>query len=340
MIGSSFMIFFLMVAALAAEPRSSRGGCQASGCHDEVSKARLLHGPLKAGECAVCHFETSLDRPKNFSDKSTAHKKLVRFQGATVNSTCLTCHDVIKESFEELKAPHRRIGEKACTECHDPHGSSKPKLLHDDVLTSKCFTCHETLKHETAGVNVPHEPFRDEKSCLNCHDFHEVRHPRLLNFKPERMCGKCHSELTGSRPVLHKPVRDGKCVDCHLPHGGKLGGLLKARNSVAFYSNFNISNYQLCFSCHRPELAGRFRNGSENLHYLHLKREKKGYSCATCHEVHASHQQHLIRDSFIFQGVEVPIRFNKTPTGGTCTTSCHGLKRYDRERAVVNAPGR
>ena len=73
-----------------------------------------------------------------------------------------------------------------------------------------------------------------------------------------------------------------------------------------------------------------------NLHYLHVNRDKKGRTCRACHETHASNAEKHIRDSVPFGkgGWELPIGFEKTASGGSCSPGCHKPIGYDRDRAV------
>jgi len=78
-----------------------------------------------------------------------------------------------------------------------------------------------------------------------------------------------------------------------------------------------------------------FRNGKRNLHYLHVTR-RKGRTCISCHDVHATNQEQLIRSSTPFgpSNFHIQIVFVKTATGGTCRKSCHVSKGYDREKPL------
>src|SRR3972149_11790179 len=54
------------------------------------------------------------------------------------------------------------------------------------------------------------------------------------------LCLECHSKAASLRekPVVHSPVKEGKCTACHNPHASKYSGLLADSDST------------LCFNCH------------------------------------------------------------------------------------------
>jgi hypothetical protein len=109
-----------------------------------------------------------------------------------------------------------------------------------------------------------------------------------------------------------------------------------------FYAPFDKKNYDLCFNCHPDTLVldektktlTDFRNGDSNLHYLHVNKDRRGRTCRACHQTHGSNQPKHIRESVPYGAWELPIGFDKTETGGTCTPGCHVRKDYDRVKAV------
>lgn len=73
----------------------------------------------------------------------------------------------------------------------------------------------------------------------------------------------------------------------------------------------------------------QFRNGNLNLHFRHVNRSK-GRTCAACHTPHGGRQKKLVREEFGFGSTVLPLRYDRTETGGTCATACHGPVTYDR----------
>ena len=146
------------------------------------------------------------------------------------------------------------------------------------------------------------------------------------------------AKLLQNNSDWHGPIKEGDCSGCHNPHGSSNMRLLKFYYPEEFYKAFKVDNYQLCFQCHEEQNVldpnsthTNFRDGTRNLHYLHVNREK-GRTCRACHQVHASTHSFHIRDSVPFgsSGWELPINFTATKTGGSCTPGCHKHKEYRR----------
>ena len=79
-----------------------------------------------------------------------------------------------------------------------------------------------------------------------------------------------------------------------------------------------------------------FRNGDKNLHYVHVNKNPKGRTSRACHEVHAGKQANHIRERVPFGKLSYPIRYTKTPNGGSCIVGCHVKRGYDRVNPVKN----
>ena len=84
----------------------------------------------------------------------------------------------------------------------------------------------------------------------------------------------------------------------------------------------------------------KFRNGDENLHYVHVNKDERGRTCRACHEVHASKQTHQIRDAVPYghTGYMLKINFTQTPTGGICAKTCHVTRSYTNSVAALVPP--
>lgn len=111
------------------------GTCET--CHGEkvaaVDSAAYPHAV--ASECATCHSPHSSDRQHLLKDD--------------VNELCSGCHDGFQLNHPVGRHPvrYRTVAstgaEISCASCHNPHGSSHPKLL---VASNKaaeiCAQCH------------------------------------------------------------------------------------------------------------------------------------------------------------------------------------------------------
>jgi len=137
-------------------------------------------------------------------------------------------------------------------------------------------------------------------------------------------------------------VSDSSCRSCHLPHDSKYRKLLFVDYQPAPIGAYDPAEYALCFSCHEERIVREryvdkqtdFRNGTLNLHYLHVNRDNSGCACRVCHEEHASSQAKLIREKAPYGNWEIPTKFTKHTTGGSCLTGCHKGYAYDRVNPV------
>lgn len=139
-------------------------------CHfDKRAQTRKFsRHPVKEGKvvCSDCH------NPHG----SFARAQLVK---NTVNETCYQCHAELRGPFLWEHAP---VSDD-CTLCHDPHGSSQPRML--KVRTPYlCQQCHSEAQHPStlySGTGLPIVNPGSRllaKGCLNCHPkVHGTNHP-------------------------------------------------------------------------------------------------------------------------------------------------------------------
>ncbi len=207
-----------------------------------------------------------------------------------------------------------------------------------------------------------HGALDGKDACLECHDPHAASRSNLLAKTPSKSCFSCHSQvikvsdtkeipdikdLISKSKHVHEPVKKGECQECHDGHGSVYGDLLVQNFSTEFYQTYSNQRYKLCFKCHDQELVASkrttktaFRNGDNNLHYVHVNRVK-GRSCGVCHESHGSEQEKLMKSSTPFgpSGWPLTIEFRKTAKGGSCASACHADKAYDRTAIPAKGKG-
>jgi DmsE family decaheme c-type cytochrome len=144
-------------------------------CHEGGNRMHWASSQHASAElaCTSCHqVHTQHDKVR---DKTT--------QG----EVCFDCHK--QQRAESMRASHHPIkeGKVACSNCHNPHGSTGPKLLAKNTVVETCYTCHA----EKRGPFLwEHPPAGD--NCLNCHSPHGSNHPTLLKAKPPFLCQQCH----------------------------------------------------------------------------------------------------------------------------------------------------
>lgn len=317
-------------------------------CHDDVVGTKSnVHGPVAAGACGACH-----------SPHTSAYPNLLAHEGSEM---CLQCHVSTEALIKTARVVHGPVATD-CLACHEAHASDHEMILKDDTK-ALCESCHEAIRHTTATATTQHGAITTKRSCLNCHEAHASDYPRILRGEMRGLCFECHNEeieLPDGRKLanieavlaagksLHGPVAENNCAACHQIHGGSLFRLLVEEYPREFYAPFSEKNYALCFKCHDVQLVRDekttaltdFRNGDTNLHFQHVNKKKKGRTCRACHETHAGQKDKHIRESVPFGrgGWELPIRYEKTETGGRCSPGCHKPYAYDRANPVVNPP--
>lgn len=310
------------------------------GCHDSAPfRQRFTHGPVAVGSCTRCH-----------DPHEAAEKALLK---DTSRDLCLKCHVSFQQSLKTSPVVHPPVRSDPCTSCHDPHGSSVNSFLRKK-MPDICVECHAELGKKMAGVKVPHKPLQQEAGCGNCHSTHFAEGKGLLAAAQKEVCLSCHGtgnlgtpplkniakELEGKK-YLHGPIRKGECTACHDPHGSNNFRMLRGGYPAELYATYTPGLYDGCLLCHQKNMLRyadttiytNFRNGNRNLHFVHVVGKKKGRSCRSCHEPHASNGEKLIsKEGVNFGNWKIPINFQITATGGGCAPGCHRQYKYDREK--------
>jgi len=305
------------------------------------------HAPFDSGDCSICHQGGDTQKPGPVKNVN--------------NELCLGCHDDFHQTLTR-KFSHPPA-QKNCLNCHNPHNSAQQHLLLEEP-TKLCLGCHNQMKMAVSQAKVKHAALTQGDKCLNCHNAHGANVEHLLQQLPMQLCLTCHGkddavdhagkkltnmkQLLADNPNHHAPVAAEDCSACHKTHGGSNFRLLTNDYPASFYSPYDAKNYALCFSCHeekvftaaQTEELTQFRDGSRNLHYLHVNKTEMGRSCRACHEVHASQQDHHIRDSVPYgsKGWMLKVNFVKSPTGGSCSRTCHATKTYNNTRTSAAEP--
>lgn len=182
-------------------------------CHQNDAKRSHWEGSLHQARdvaCTSCH------------QIHTAHDK-VRDK-LTQPEVCFTCH---KEQRSQInKVSHHPIpeGKMGCSDCHNPHGSTGPKLLVRDSVVQTCYTCHM----EKRGPFLwNHQPVTDD--CTICHNPHGTTTANLLKSRPPFLCQQCHEATS---------------------HRGNIPGLTGPSNSSTAAGGRQITNARACLNCH------------------------------------------------------------------------------------------
>lgn len=313
-------------------------------CHDKkLAAGKFVHSPLAAGDCSMCHNPHQADAPK-----------LLNAQG---NDVCFLCHTDKAETFKAKRFMHSPVKD-SCVNCHSPHSGDYKYNFSVEGSRELCFQCHSDKKDWVAGVKTKHKGLDTERRCLACHDPHTSDFVKQLVKEPVDTCFLCHDrayETQNGRIVNmkeyltknkdhHGPILQNDCSGCHNPHGSDNFRILRKFFPPAFYAPFDLKNYELCFTCHEKTLVldektttlTGFRNGEQNLHYVHVNKDVKGRTCRACHEAHATNNPKHIRDAVPFGTWALPVGFKKNAEGGSCQPGCHQRFEYSRTKAVKN----
>jgi predicted CXXCH cytochrome family protein len=239
---------------------------------------------------------------------------------------------------------------------------AEDKVLKIDSSAS-CVTasCHAN----TGRKKSVHKVGVDGALCILCHEIAVEGEHRFKKISEDTrvLCAKCHSQefktppgIKGEPPKVisadkdltqHAPFAEGKCTTCHDAHESNYYNHLKKEYPESFYVYFAARAFDLCFNgdCHkglnnafvipRTLTETKFRNGNLNLHFRHVNKVK-GRSCSVCHDPHFSIAPRLIRETFEFGKRNLTLHYEKTETGGKCSTTCHKVMQYDRYDPVPN----
>jgi DmsE family decaheme c-type cytochrome len=156
----------------------------------------------------------------------------------TQPEVCFACHKTERAQTHRFSTHPIDAGKMACSDCHNPHGSTGPKLLAKNSVNETCYTCHA----EKRGPFLwEHSPVVDD--CTNCHTPHGSTNSPLLKARVPWLCQECHSgdhgaqlnsganlqagnvtTVNGVNPLANAAARAQTtaraCLNCHvLVHG-------------------------------------------------------------------------------------------------------------------------
>ncbi len=261
-------------------------------CHTALSDTTVAvkeHSPFMQRNCRGCHVEHSGALPGLLvSDEHTL---------------CAKCHEPAQTAKSHADKGIVTNG-LVCSDCHDPHRSSQPALIgenvHEPVSAGTCDACHTgdpvppspigaadstwdgcSGCHEDIGAKLamanPHAPAAMGE-CFQCHSAHKSDRAALLKGGAAELCQTCHENMTAATLAksasVHRPVMEGQCAACHDSHGSNEKALLIKSGDA------------LCTTCHNTE---KFTQS----HHLQVA----GVACADCHLPHASSEPSLLKES-------------------------------------------
>jgi len=264
---------------------------------------------------SACHAH---DQLKQFFDASTMGAQLREDSGMPLVD-CETCHGpgslAIEGLTRELVEENARNGIK--TAC-DYKKLVDLKNLPAPAQSLVCTNCHSAnatfnLHNWNAGAHA-----LNDVSCFDCHDVHHSPDLKVTPRESVELCLKCHQTIQMDFSLeSHHPVPEGRvfCIDCHDPHGG-FSGLLLRKDTIK----------ETCVQCH-PDKKGPFlyehADVMEDCHNCHtphgsinpdLLQAREPFLCLQCHEGHS-----------INQWSGIPSTPESASTYFTRCTDCHSM---------------
>jgi DmsE family decaheme c-type cytochrome len=105
----------------------------------------------------------------------------------TQTATCFACHKEQRADVHKISNHPIALGKVVCSDCHNPHGSTGPKLMAKNSINDTCYTCHAEKR---GPFLFEHRPAVED--CTNCHTPHGSNIAPLLKTRPPMMCQQCH----------------------------------------------------------------------------------------------------------------------------------------------------
>jgi len=190
--------------------------CHKGGMRKDWDGAQHQANGVACNDCHVVH------RPKDkVRDKQTQ------------TEVCFACHKDQRADTKKISHHPIEEGKVVCSDCHNPHGSTGPKMLKKNTVTETCFQCHA----EKRGPMLwEHQPVTED--CTNCHTPHGSNITPLLKSRAPFLCDECHDGP-------HNSVK---------PYAGAVGGLqsgLTSTTPLTTAPNPSTSAVgRACLNCH------------------------------------------------------------------------------------------
>ena len=160
----------------ASDDKARAGSCLS--CHEGGNRTHWDGGQhqMNGVACNDCH---QVHRPKD--------RMLVK---ETQPETCYGCHKKQRAETHRISTHPIDTGKVVCSDCHNPHGSTGPKLVKKNTVNETCFSCHA----EKRGPFLwQHASANDD--CTNCHTPHGSTVAPLLKARGPWLCQQCHGNL-------------------------------------------------------------------------------------------------------------------------------------------------
>jgi DmsE family decaheme c-type cytochrome len=192
----------------------------------------------QTGACLTCHrsgLRTHWDGSQHQANDvvcancHTVHAAKDPVLGkATQPTVCFACHKEQRAQIHQISTHPLAAGKMACSDCHNPHGSTGPKLLKMNSVNETCFTCHADKR---GPFLWEHQPVTED--CTNCHTPHGSNITPLLKARAPFLCDDCHNGPHNSQ----------------APYGTGVAGLQGGGYPAGGNPNSNAVG-RSCMNCH------------------------------------------------------------------------------------------
>jgi DmsE family decaheme c-type cytochrome len=202
-----------------------------SSAEDQTSTCLTCH---KSGNRAYWSGSTHQYRDLVCSNCHAIHAPQDRvLTKITQPEVCYACHKTQRAQTHMISTHPILVGKVTCSDCHNAHGSTAPKLMIKDTINETCYTCHA----EKRGPFLwEHSSVVDD--CTNCHTPHGSTKPALLKARVPWLCQQCHSGDHGAA------VNSG----ANLPSGNAT--TVNGQQPLGNQSPRAQTNARACLNCH------------------------------------------------------------------------------------------
>jgi DmsE family decaheme c-type cytochrome len=201
-------------------PSEARNG-QCLSCHEGGLRAHWT-GSQHQSQGVACNSCHTVHSP---NDKVLAK--------ITQPDVCFTCHKSQRAETHLFSKHPILAGKTSCSDCHNPHGSTGPKLLVMDSINETCYTCHA----EKRGPFLwEHSPVFD--NCSNCHTPHGSNSSPLLKQRVPWLCQECHTADHANTVDSGANLIDGNATT------------INGHQDASNYSPRAQANARACLNCH------------------------------------------------------------------------------------------
>jgi len=161
--------------------------------------------------------------------------------GETQTEVCFSCHKSERAQTHRISTHPLAAGKMACSNCHNPHGSTGPTLMVKGSVNDTCFQCHA----EKRGPFLwEHEPVTE--SCTTCHTPHGSNITPLLKARTPWLCQTCHTGDHAAQVNSAANLQGGGVTTANglLPLASSAGrAQLAGRNCLACHALVHGSNH-------------------------------------------------------------------------------------------------